>query len=67
MLVVVNPKIELKLTFGFVGKIYNYIKMHLLIYLLRVAVIADLRGFNVRTKFTLTAKKTWSSIEQKTR
>lgn len=67
MLVVVNPKIELKLTFGFVGKIYNYIKMHLLVCLLRVAVIADLRGFYVRTKFTLTAKKTWSSIVQKTR
>ena len=62
MLVVVNPKIELKLTFGFVGKIYNYIKMHLLVCLLRVAVIADLRGFIVRTKLTLTAKKKYGQV-----
>lgn len=41
--------------------------MQLLVSLLRVAVIADLRGYCLRTKLTLTAKKTWSSIEQKTR
>lgn len=66
MLVGVNSK-KLKLTFGLVGKIYNYIKMHLLVSLLRAAVIADLRGLWVRTKVTLTAKKMWSSVEQKSR
>lgn len=65
MLVVVNPKIELKLTLGLVGKIYNYIKMQLLVGLLRVAVIADLRGLFVRTKLTLTAKKKHGQVLSK--
>lgn len=65
LVLLIQKRIEINV--GLVGKIYTCIKMQLLVRLLRVAVIADLRGLCVRTKLTLTAKKMWSSLEQKTR